>query len=185
MRLKHIRDWRFFCFWGLGLLAFSQDLRAQNEAKVDYKFEISPLVGKNLPYDLWGTPGTLSVYGLRAAVPLPTGALEGGVLYQVEGTDKAYTLDFGYRYDTYFETLNFVLDVGVHASKFSLTVDYDSLGACVPANCSTDSGTHMGYYFGGGLSVPLSPAVPLRLRMRFYKSPQVWLLLNAEVALRF
>lgn len=169
----------------LGLFTFSIDLRAQSETKVDYKFEIAPLLGKNLPYDLWGTPGTLSVYGVRGAVPLPTGALEGGALYQVEGADKAYTLDFGYRYDTYFETLNFVLDVGIHASKFSLTVDYDSNGVCVPTNCSTDSGTHMGYYFGGGLSVPLSPTMPLRLRMRFYKSPQVWLLLNAEIAIRF
>ncbi len=156
------------------------------QAKSDYLIEVTPTLGRNLPYHVWGADNSLAVYGVRAATPLNNkGALEAGFLYSIGSGDKARTFDFGYRYETVLSTINFILDVGLHISKFTLKTDYTSLGTCIPSDCSNDSGVAYGYYFGGGLQVPLSPQIPLRIRMRFYKNPSLWLLLEMGMGLRF
>jgi len=168
---------------GLGVALISQLAIAQQSAT--YNFEVSPVLGRMLPYDINGASHTMPTYGLRVATPINSGALEAGALYTIKGSDKVYTGDFGYRYESSVESLNFILNLGVHYSKFSLSVDRNAAELCEPADCSTDSGGYFGLYFGGGLQLPLSPMIPLRLTMRFYKNPQIWLLLEAGLGVRF
>lgn len=151
-----------------------------------YQFEIAPLLGLNLPYDLWGTPGTLNIIGVRGAyrLPNPNGAIEGAALYHHKLPDKAYTGEVAYRHEIYTNTLNGFFVFGFHYSKFDLEIDYDSNGDCVPANCKTDSGFHSGFTYGGGILFPVGE-YPIRLGVRFYQNPQNWLLLEIGYGVRF
>jgi hypothetical protein len=161
---------------------------ASARATVDgsYALEIAPLLGINLPYDLWGAQ-TLSVYGLRAGyrLPNPSGVAELGLLYHTKVDDKAYTVDGAYRHEVYSNLLNGFFVIGLHYSLYDLTVDYNSSGECVPKNCKTDSGSHFGLTYGAGLLVPVGETEPLRLGVRYYRNPQTWLLLEAAWGFRF
>lgn len=159
---------------------------ARAAVDASYSMEISPIIGINLPYDLWGAD-TLNVLGLRGAyrLPSPTGAFESGILYHHNGADKAYTFDLAYRHELYTGFINGFFVVGAHFSRYSLTIDRDSAGNCVPVNCQTDSGNHTGVTYGGGLLVPIGETDPLRLGVRFYNNPQTWLLLEAGWGFRF
>jgi hypothetical protein len=159
---------------------------ARSAVDSSYTIEFAPLLGINLPYDLWGAQ-TLSVYGLRTGyrLPNPTGVAELGLLYHTKEDDKAYTIDAAYRHEVYSGFLNGFFVIGLHYSYYDLTTDYDSDGACVPKNCRTDSGSHSGLTYGGGLLVPVGETEPLRLGVRYYKSPQTWLLLEAAWGFRF
>ncbi len=151
-----------------------------------FTIEVTPGLGTSLPYDIWGTPGTLDVISLRSAYALsPDSNIEVGVLYQMASDDKAYTIDVGYRMDIPTEAFNAYFNLGYHVSHFDLSVDYDENGDCVPTNCRTDSGFHRGINFGGGVFVPISPTRVLRLGMKFHKNPITWLLIEAGVGFRF
>lgn len=163
-------------------------------ALADYTFEVTPLIGINLPYDLWGSSGTLTVYGIRGGYNLDklggVGAIETSFLYHKAGSDSAMTYDLGYLYDFQEYGVNAFFTAGFHYSKFSLSIDYDEgheddAAYCNPRNCQTDSGTYSGIYVGGGINVPINPRVPVRFGMRFYNNPQLWLLLDMGVSVRF
>lgn len=164
--------------------AFGQGKSGTTLAK--YDFEITPTIGINLPYDLWGVEGTLNVYGLQGALPInDVGAISVSALYQTKGSDWGYTLDGGYRHEITSPLFNAFFDVGFHYTQMSLALDRNSDGECVPANCRTDSGSYMGMYAGSGLIVPFSSLTIARLGFRFYSNPQAWVLLSAGLGLRF
>lgn len=170
----------------LGSLASKAHLGMGQGRGSNYFLELTPAVGTNLPYDLWGTPGTFSVLGARAFAPIaaPNG-IEAGFLYQYAGVDKAYTVDLSYRFEIPTEAFLSYFNIGYHYSIFDLEIDYDENGACVPANCLTDSGDHHGFSFGAGVMAPLGTATIGKLGMRFYKNPITWLLLEAGLGIRF
>lgn len=170
----------------LGFLASTLSLAQESQSKSDYNLEAGPTLGRTLPSEVQGAHHPFTMYGLRAAVPLgATGALETGLLYHVHGKEKINTFDIGYRYETNVEGLNFLADIGFHISKFKLQPDYTRTNSCEDANCATDTGTHFGFYAGGGMQFPLAVTIPFRLRMRFYRQPSYWLLLELGLALRF
>jgi hypothetical protein len=164
-------------------------VHAQNSGSLisaNYAFEIAPLIGKNLPYDLWGTPGTLNVLGIRGAVrlPNPSGAIESSFLYHHAGPDKAYTFDLSFRHEIYTGFINGYFNLGAHYSRYSLEADRDGNGNCVIPGCLTDSGNHTGLTYGGGILLPIGEW-PIRLGVRFYQNPQSCLLLEASYGIRF
>jgi hypothetical protein len=151
-----------------------------------FTLEFTPGLGVNLPYDIWGTPGTMDVFSLRTAYSVnPGGNLELGFLYHQASEDNAYTLDLGYRVDIPSDVFLAFFNVGYHISQFNLEPDFDENGDCVPSNCLTDSGIHHGLNFGGGIFIPITQTRALRLAMRFYKNPITWLLIEAGVGFRF
>ncbi len=159
---------------------------ASGKALSAFTFEVTPGVGTNLPYDIWGTPGTMDVLSLRTAYAAsPGGNIELGMLYQMAADDKAYTIDLGYRMDIPTDAFLAFFNIGYHVSKFELSVDYDDNGDCVPTNCLTDSGYHHGLNFGGGVFIPVSASRVIRLGMKFHKKPITWLLIEAGVGFRF
>lgn len=177
------------------IISHSISLKAQDDAgggggggslSSAYTFEITPFIGKNLPYDLWGTPDNLKIIGVRGAfrVPNPNGAIEASFFYHYAGPDKAYTTDVSYRYEVYSNFLNGYFNIGVHFSRFSLEPDLDANGDCVLPGCVTDSGQHSGLTYGGGIMLPVG-TYPIRLGVRFYQNPQSWLLLEAGYGFRF
>jgi len=159
---------------------------SKSELSGNYTFEIAPLVGKNLPYDLWGTPGTMSVIGVRGAfrLPNPHAAVESSIFYHHAGPDNAYTIDVSFRYELYSDFLNGYFNIGAHYSRYNLEPDLEADGSCVLTGCVTDSGNHSGLTYGGGVMLPLGEW-PLRLGIRFYQNPQSWLLLEASYGIRF
>ncbi len=146
-----------------------------------YKLEFTPVIGKNLPYDLYGTPGTLSIIGLRSAYKVGAGAVEVGAIVQHNDPDRAYTFDANYRGEIMAQGLNAYFVAGIHYSRFILTSEERD----DPNNGLTDSGNYVGITFGGGLQVPLSSSMPLKLGMRYYFKPQYWLVLEAGIGIRF
>lgn len=168
-------------------LAPTSETQAQDAGLAPWTIEFSPVIGLNLPYDVWGTPGSLGVYGIRSAYSVtPESSAILGFLYHTADPDTAFTVDALYRFELKADGLLPYFDVGLHYSKFSFEVDLDDTGACVPSSCATDSGVHTGIAIGGGLLIPLSPTMPLRLGMRFYKkNPFLFLLLEAEIGFRF
>lgn len=188
---------RTFFHWALTSLLVSSFAHAEGNSSrqlnTSYTIELTPNLGINLPYDLWGTPGTLSTIGLRGAYNITslggTGALELGAFVQHADPDRAYTADAGYRYDFVQEGLNAFFGIGFHYSYFKLVADTNEDGSCVVASstgaCLTDSGAHSGIYVGGGIMMPLTPSIPVKFSMRFYNSPQLWLLLEMGMGFRF
>ena len=158
-----------------------------NKGFAAYTWELNAAAGIDLPYDIWGTPGTFSTLALGAAYKVSEkGSIQLSTIYQHASThDKAYTVDVGYGYELVAADFNTFFVAGLHYSHYALTVDHDSTGACVPENCLTDSGNHSGIFVGGGLQIPLSEFTPLRLSMKFFQNPQLWLLLEAGVGFRF
>lgn len=157
------------------------------QISADYLIEIMPFVAKNLPYDLWGTPGTLSVLGIRGAIRIgnPSGALEGSAFYHHASPDVAYSLEAAYRHEVYSSGfINGYFAIGMHVSLFQLEEDRDVNGNCVVAGCRTDSGTHYGVTYGGGVMLPVGE-YPIKLGLRFYQNPQRFLLLEAGYGIRF
>ncbi|MEO5668469.1 MAG: hypothetical protein ABIR96_10450 [Bdellovibrionota bacterium] len=158
------------------------------ELNAAYSLEFMPFIGKNLPYDLWGAnDGLLSVFGLRSSyrLPNPTGSLEVSVFIHHKMPDKAYTAEVAYRHEVYSSFLNGYFDIGVHFSYFDLKPDYKADGStCVLPGCVTDSGSHSGLSYGGGVMLPVG-VYPIKLGVRFYQNPQSWLLLEAGYGLRF
>ena len=160
--------------------------KAASEQFATYTFEVAPTLGITLPYDAWGTRGTLSMIGIRSALSIsPQGSIEVSAIAHHAGPDRAYSLDASYRYEMATDAINAYFTFGMHFTRVSFTVDYDENGACIPANCLTDSGNTYGVLIGGGLQVPISPMMPLRLGMRFQKNPTLWLLLEAGLGFRF
>lgn len=182
-------------FWrGLTLAGALGALSAHAEnLNANYTVEIQPFLGINLPYDLWGTPGTLKTVGLRSSYNLNglggAGAIEGAFFLQHADPDRAYTTDLGYRYDFVQEGLNAFFAIGFHYSYFKLDPDVNADGTCVlpgvDGQCLTDTGGHSGLFLGGGIMVPLTPNVPLKFGMRFYNGPQLWLHLEMGLGIRF
>lgn len=151
-----------------------------------YKWEFGGTAGLNLPYDLWGTPGTLSTLGVFGAMKVnDKGSISLGAILQHADPDRAYTAEALFRYELSSASVNAIFMAGLHYSYFSLDLDYDETGSCVPANCLTDSGSHTGIVVGGGLQIPLGNYTPFRLAMKFYQSPQIWLLLEAGIGFRY
>jgi opacity protein-like surface antigen len=151
-----------------------------------FTYEIEPVLGLNLPYDFWGTQGTLSMFGLRMAYAInEKSAIESGIFAQHADPDRIYTFDVSYRYELETDVLNPFFNFGLHYSRVNFTVDHDSTGACIPANCQTDSGNKIGVLVGAGLQIPINSKLPLKLSMRFYKEPVLWLLLEAGLGFRF
>jgi hypothetical protein len=160
---------------------------ADNGLSNKYMIELAPLIGKNLPFDLWGAPGSLSAAGIRASGKPEDwfGAAEVSTFYQAAGSDKAYSIEVAYRHEIYGALFNGYFSFGYHVSKFSLTTDYDSNGDCVLTNCGNDSGLHSGVTYGGGLLIPISDLNPLKLGIRYYQRPQTWVLLEMSYGVRF
>jgi hypothetical protein len=151
-----------------------------------WTLEFTPIVGINLPYDIWGTPSTLSVLGLRSAYSInPQASVSLGAMFHDGGVDKGYTVDALFRYEMNTEAGVAFFEVGIHDTYLVFDIDYDELGNCVPSNCQTDSGNHLGVAIGGGVQFPIGPMMPLRLAMHFYKEPTLWLLLEAGIGIRF
>lgn len=151
-----------------------------------YTLEITPVVGFALPYDIWGIEGTLNTYGGQAAYSVnDDGALTAGGLFHQKSNDWAYTVDVGYRHEINSLLFHAYFDIGVHYSKFNLKIDYNSSGACVPANCRTDSGSYGGIYGGSGLVIPISSLTLVRGGFRFYNNPQAWVLITGGLSIRF
>lgn len=151
-----------------------------------YTIEIAPMVGINLPYDIWGIEGTLNVYGIQTAYSLnEADALTASVLMHTKANDTAYTVDGGYRREINSALFHAFFDVGLHYSMFKLKTDYDSDGACIPSNCLTDSGTYIGIYGGSGIVIPFGTMTLARVGFRFYNNPQAWVLLSAGLGLRY
>jgi hypothetical protein len=153
-----------------------------------YSFEVDPFLGKNLPYDLWGADdGMLSVFGVRFGyrLPNPTGAVEASGFVHHKSPDKAFTGEVAYRHEVYSSFLNGYFTIGLHYSYFKLEPDYDASGNCPQRyGCRTDSGSHTGLSYGGGLMLPVG-VYPIKLGVRFYQKPQSWLLLEAGYGIRF
>jgi hypothetical protein len=156
------------------------------ELSADYAIEIAPMIAMNLPYDLWGTPGTLNTLGARGSIRMANenGALEGAALYHHAGEDNAYTIEAAYRFETYTGFLNGFFSIGLHYSVFNLEPDRNASGECVLDGCLTDSGQHYGLTYGGGIMLPTGQ-YPVKLGIRFYQNPQQWLLLEAAYGIRF
>lgn len=158
---------------------------------IPYTFEIEPVIGTLLPRDIWGTPGTMSTVGIRSSYVIspPDGAFEASVLYHSAGStdleDHAMMYDLSWRQDFKSDLLLAYFNIGMQYSKWNLDIDYDATGACDPANCLTDAGTYTGIRVGAGIIMPLGPNTPLRMAMTFYKGPQLILLLEAGVGIRF
>jgi hypothetical protein len=169
---------------GLGLFA---PLVFGNQLSKNYNLELAPLVARNLPFDLWGSPGALSAAGIRASGKLADwdGAGEVTTFYQSAGADKAYTIEVAYRHEIYGDIFNGYFVIGYHMSKFDLTTDYDSDGNCIPDNCGNDSGLHYGPSYGGGLLVPVGENNPLKFGIRYYQRPQTWVLVEMSYGIRF
>jgi hypothetical protein len=153
----------------------------------NYNIELAPLVARDLPFDLWGTPGALTVAGIRTSGKFSDwdGAGEASVFYQGAGADKAYTMEVAYRHEVYGDVINGYFSLGYHFSKFSLTTDRDANGNCVLTNCGNDSGIHSGLTYGGGILIPLTDNNPLKMGVRYYQSPQTWVLLELSYGVRF
>lgn len=173
-------------------LTAARESRAE-ESLAAFQYEITPLAGINLPYDLWATSGNFTVLGGRFGynmTPLGiSGVLVAGGLYQYSGAEKIYTFDLSYRYDFVAEGMNAFFTFGFHSSKFSLEpkVNEDGTYAVPDGNGGgkTDSGQHGGLIIGGGILIPIKPNIPLEFGMRFYNNPQLWLLLEMGVSFRF
>jgi hypothetical protein len=181
---------RLKAFLALSLLtpAFALAQRSGGgELNADYAVEIMPVVGKNLPYDLWGADdGLLSVFGLRSSLrlPNPTGSIEVSALAHHKIPDKAYSGEIAYRHEVYSNFLNGFFNIGFHYSYFDLEADLESDGSCRLPGCVTDSGSHSGLSYGGGIMLPVG-VYPIKLGVRFYQNPQSWLLLEAGYGFRF
>ena len=159
----------------------------KSEISADYAIEIMPFAAQNLPYDLWGTPGTLSVIGIRGAIRIgnPTGALEGSAFYHHASPDEAYSIEAAYRHEVYSNGfINGYFAIGIHYSRFQLEADRNTDGSCVLPGCQTDTGFHYGVTYGGGIMLPVGE-YPIKLGLRFYQNPQKWLLLEAGYGIRF
>ncbi len=172
------------------LLLFSETSFAQGSQSkrinTSYTFEVTPFFGQNLPYDIWGTPGGLYTAGIRGAVNISNDlAIEAGGFYQVAGQDHATTGDLVFRYEIFADAIDAFFVLGAHLSNFYLQLDRDVNGACVPANCQTDTGRHQGFVVGGGIMIPITSQLPLKMSMRFYKNPILWFLFDVGVGIRF
>ncbi len=168
------------------LNSYSQKGNA-SEVSADYAIEIMPFIARNLPYDIWGTPGTLSVLGFRGAVRIanPTGALEGSIFYHHADPDNAYTIEAAYRHEMYSSGfINGYIVIGFHYTQINFEEDRNSDGTCVLPGCLTDSGPHYGITYGGGIMLPVGE-YPIKLGLRFYQNPQKWLLLEMGYGIRF
>ena len=168
-------------------LAMGQDSGGGGSLSPAYTIEAMPFVGKNLPYDLWGAnDGLLNVFGLRASLrlPNPSGALEVSGFMHHKIPDKAYTGEVAYRHEVYSGFLNGYFNIGIHYSYFSLEADREADGSCTLPGCQTDSGSHTGFSYGGGVMLPVG-TYPIKLGVRFYQNPQSWLLLEVGYGVRF
>ena len=185
----------FACLVIFGLSLQNRDALAQSTGSAitlqPYRVEFTPVLGTLLPRDIWGTPGTLNTVGLRSSVVVsdPDGAIEVSGLYHYAGkkdpADHAVTFDVSWRQEFKNDLLNAYFNIGMHYSKWTLDLDYANDGSCFPENCQTDSGTHTGYRVGAGVIIPLGPNTPLKLAMDFYNGPQLLLLLEMGVGIRF
>lgn len=173
----------------LSLFAFfqSNSQAADGSLTNAYNLELAPLLGRNLPFDLWGTPGAMSAAGIRASAKPSDwdGAIEASAFYQSAGVDKAYSIEVAYRHEVYGEIFNGFFSVGYHFSKFDLQTDYDADGNCILENCGNDSGLHNGLSYGGGLLLPAGENNPIKLGIRYYQRPQTWVLLEMSYGVRF
>lgn len=172
------------------LLATSTSVWAQSKGSSGglppYAMEFTPIVGITLPYDVRGIAGTLNAYGLQAAYSInDSGALTASGFYQLKDNDTAITADAGYRHEINSALFHAFFDVGLHYSRFSLKEDRDANGACDPANCETDTGSHVGLYIGSGVAIPMGTSTLARIGFRFYNNPQAWVMLSAGLGLRY
>jgi hypothetical protein len=173
--------------FAIGLLSSKSQAQKTSLALAPYTVEFSPVLGILLPYDIWGTPGTMNTVGIRSSYVLspPDGAIEIGALYHSAGVDRAFVIDASWRQEIALDFLLSYFSIGYHYSKWDLDIDYDAAGLCVPTSCQTDSGFHSGIKVGAGVQIPLGPTTPLKLGMIFYSGPQLILLLEAGLGIRF
>lgn len=181
---------RFFCVslaWSVVFVFcfFSLNPNAEAQSSASYSYELEPVYSINLPKRILGREGTLQVLGLRSAFQTGSGAVQFSLLAQHDDPDRIYTIDSGYRFELQFQNLELLAMFGVHVSKFSISTKLDELGDCTTLDCQTDSGIKLGLYGGGGVQIPIQPNIPLRLSMRFYTNPSIWLLIELGVGFRF
>jgi len=186
-RQHHARRWLTLVaatLWGAAASAASSG--GGGTTLASYSFEIAPLIGINLPYDVYGADGLLNTYGVQAGLSLdgPSSVTVSGLYHSKEG-DWAWTVDGGYRHEINSALFNAFFDVGLHYSRFNLDVDRKADGTCIPASCATDSGSYVGIYLGSGIIIPLAPMTLARLGFRFYNNPQAWVLVSAGLGFRF
>ena len=147
------------------------------QGKSSYSYEISPVVGLNLPHDIDGANRSFYTLGVRTDIPVaPDFSIIGGALFHRRGQDKAFSFDGGGRlnFDSPFGSLFF--DGGLHFSYFATKRDN--------GEARSITGTYYGAFAGGGFSFMFG-ALPIRILMRAHVAPSYWLLLEAGLALRF
>ena len=176
-----VRHWIIF----LSAAFASHQSAAQNTS--GHRFSISPTLGLTIPYDFWGTPGTLGLYGVRAALVLPWSLrVSAASLYQKAGPDWGLTHEAEVQYRIPNAVVEAIVALGMHYTLYRLKVDRDpTTGACVPANCKTDSGNYIGLVLGGGFFVPVWPRFPTFAMFRYHSNPTQWVTFETGVSWRF
>jgi hypothetical protein len=163
---------------------FSLPSRAA-EGSSSYTFEIYPYFGVDLPNDIKGLQTTVKGGGVRGTYVINAPAsLELGSFFWKSGDDSGRTFDGGIYYEIQSD-IKAYFSAGLHYSTYAITVKYKTDGACVNQGCQTASGTHQGFYVGGGINVPISNTFPLKTGLRFYKGPNLWVLVDVGVGFRF
>jgi opacity protein-like surface antigen len=158
---------------------------AQNSSSSSYNYEAYPYFGVMLPDDVKGLFSTVRGGGVRGVYMLdsPLG-IEVGSYFWSKEEDKGRTFDGGVYYELHKDIKTY-LGAGLHYSKYDITIKYKGDGACANRGCKTASGTHFGFYGGGGIILPVSDTVPVKAGVRFYKGPSYWVLIDAGVGIRF
>ena len=152
-----------------------------------YRWETGLNLGLDLPTKIRGTVGVIPTQSLRAAFQ-PGGTLFGfetGFLHQSSNGGQLWTWDLGLRKDFNTEDINAAISFGYHVSYFSLHPVLDSSGACYYEGCPVATGLHTGPYLTTAIFTPLTPKLPLRFAMSYYFNPNLWILVELGLAMRF
>jgi hypothetical protein len=173
------------CFFLILFLFATHQAWAQNTA--GHTFSASPVVGINIPYDFWGTPGLLGIYGARAALVLPWSfRVSAASFYHKAGPDWGVTNEAELQYRIPNSVVEAIIAIGLHSTLFRFQIDRDpDTGACIPSNCRTDSGHYLGLVVGGGFFVPLWPRWPVFAMFRYHSKPTQWVTFETGVSWRF
>ena len=155
-------------------------------ASANYTFEAYPFFGIEMPSGIAGLENSVKGYGLRAhyVFSAPT-ALEVGSFFWRDEQDKGRTFDVGLYHELSSSDLKAFVGAGLHYSRYNISIKFSDTGACVNHRCQTASGSHIGFYGGGGIIYALTDKTPLKAGMRFYKKPGVWVLIDLGVGIRF
>lgn len=167
--------------WGLlGVLFFACSANAQS-LKLNYFLEFTPLLGLSLPYKVSGTPGNMSLIGLKSSYGLPVGSVELGTFIQHNDPDRIYSSTLGYRYEVPITPIVGFAAAGYHFSYYKLVVE----GRDIPEDGLAETGWNLGPFLGGGLLLPTSDSLSVRLGMYYFYNPEYSLVLEAGLGYRF